>query len=58
MTVLRIADLVAGYEADVPIVRGASLSIAQLEHMATMPRGARRTPQEFEALAFSFARYA
>jgi poly(3-hydroxybutyrate) depolymerase len=34
-----------------------ALSIAQLEHMATMPRERRRT-QEYEALAFSFARYA
>ena len=35
-----------------------SLSIAQLEHMATMPRGGRRKQQELEALAFTFARYA
>jgi len=36
---------------------GASLSIAQLEHMATMPdRSGRR--HELEALAFSFPRYA
>jgi poly(3-hydroxybutyrate) depolymerase len=31
-----------------------ALTIAQLEHMATMPRRGRR-PQEFESLAFSFA---
>jgi poly(3-hydroxybutyrate) depolymerase len=34
-----------------------SLTIAQLEHMATMPRATRKS-QELEALAFSFARYA
>jgi poly(3-hydroxybutyrate) depolymerase len=34
-----------------------SLSISQLEHMATMPRD-RRKSQELEALAFTFARYA
>lgn len=34
-----------------------SLSIAQLEHMAAMPRRARKA-QELEALAFSFAPYA
>jgi hypothetical protein len=33
------------------------LSIAQLEHMATMPRRGRRA-QELEALAFSFPRTA
>jgi poly(3-hydroxybutyrate) depolymerase len=33
------------------------LSIAQLEHMATMPERGRRA-HELEALAFSFARYA
>jgi poly(3-hydroxybutyrate) depolymerase len=32
----------------------SDLTIAQLEHMATMPRRGRR-PQEFEGLAFSFA---
>jgi poly(3-hydroxybutyrate) depolymerase len=34
-----------------------NLSIAQLEHMAKMPRSERRS-QDLEALAFSFARYA
>jgi poly(3-hydroxybutyrate) depolymerase len=34
-----------------------NLTIAQLEHMATMPRATRKA-QEYEALAFSFARYA
>jgi poly(3-hydroxybutyrate) depolymerase len=32
----------------------SDLTIAQLEHMATMPRRGRR-PQEYEGLAFSFA---
>ena len=34
-----------------------NLTIAQLEHMATMPRSGRKS-QELEGLAFSFARYA
>ena len=39
--------------------RAPSLSIAQLEHMATMPRGRKPQPaQELEGLAFSFPRYA
>jgi branched-chain amino acid transport system ATP-binding protein len=39
--VLRIADLVAGYEADVPILRGASVSVGQGEIVAILgPNGA------------------
>jgi branched-chain amino acid transport system ATP-binding protein len=41
MTVLRIADLVAGYERDVPIVRSASLEIERGEIVAILgPNGA------------------
>jgi poly(3-hydroxybutyrate) depolymerase len=52
----RMAKFMRAYDP----CASTNLSIAQLEHMATMPRRGRKPqpPPELDGLAFSFARYA
>jgi len=51
----EIAPRIAAFMRAHDPCSASALTIAQLEHMAAMPRRGRR-PQDFEALAFSFPR--